>query len=89
MLAFEVPRPRDLPSWVRAQFERVGLEADGEAARALVEIVGDDATALATEVEKLAAWAGGETDRAAGGRAPGRTRPGGLCLGDHGRLGRP
>ncbi len=61
VLAFEVPRPRDLPSWVRAQFERVGLEADGEAARALVEIVGDDATALATEVEKLAAWAGGET----------------------------
>jgi DNA polymerase-3 subunit delta len=60
VLVFEVPRPRDLPAWVRAQFERVGLQADGEAARALVEIVGEDATALATEVEKLAAWADGD-----------------------------
>jgi DNA polymerase-3 subunit delta len=60
VLTFEVPRPRDLPAWVRTQFERVGVQADGEAARALVEIVGEDATALATEVEKLAAWANGE-----------------------------
>jgi DNA polymerase-3 subunit delta len=60
VLTFEIPRPRDLPSWVRAQFERVGVQADGDAARALVEIVGDDASALATEVEKLAAWADGE-----------------------------
>jgi DNA polymerase-3 subunit delta len=60
VLTFDVPRPRDLPAWVRTQFERVGVQADGEAARALVEIVGEDATALATEVEKLAAWANGE-----------------------------
>ena len=60
VLTFEVPKPRDLPAWVRAQFDRVGVQADGEAARALVEIVGDDATALATEVEKLAAWSAGE-----------------------------
>lgn len=60
VLAFDVPRPRDLPSWVRAQFERVGVSADAEAGRALVEIVGDDATVLATEVDKLSAWAAGE-----------------------------
>jgi DNA polymerase III delta subunit len=60
VLTFEVPKQRDLPAWVRAQFERLGVQADGEAARALVEIVGDDVTALATEVEKVAAWAGGE-----------------------------
>jgi DNA polymerase III subunit delta len=60
VLTFEVPKQRDLPTWVRAQFERLGVQADGEAARALVEIVGDDVSALATEVEKLAAWAGGE-----------------------------
>lgn len=60
VLAYDVPRPRDLPTWVRAQFERTGVQADADAARALVEIVGDDASALATEVEKLAAWAGGE-----------------------------
>jgi DNA polymerase III subunit delta len=60
VLTYEVPRPRDLPSWVRAQFERLGVNADGEAARALVDVVGEDATALTTEAEKLAAWAGGE-----------------------------
>jgi hypothetical protein len=53
VLTFEVPRQRDLPTWVRAQFERLGVQADGEAARALVEIVGEDVSALATEVEKL------------------------------------
>ena len=60
VLAYDVPRPRDLPSWVRAQFERLGIAADAEGARALVEIVGEDATALASEVDKLAAWSGGE-----------------------------
>ncbi len=60
VLTFEVPRPRDLPTWVRAQFERLGVQVDREAARALVEIVGEDVTALATEVEKLAAWADGD-----------------------------
>ena len=60
VLAYDVPRPRDLPTWVRAQFERSGVQADGEAARAMIEIVGEDASALATEVEKLAAWSAGE-----------------------------
>ena len=60
VLAYDVPRPRDLPSWVRAQFERLGTAVDAEGARALVEIVGEDATALASEVDKLAAWSGGE-----------------------------
>jgi DNA polymerase-3 subunit delta len=60
VLAYEIPRPRDLPSWVRAQFERLGVAVDAEGARALVEVVGEDATALASEVDKLAAWSGGE-----------------------------
>jgi DNA polymerase-3 subunit delta len=60
VLAFDVPRPKDLPTWVRAQFERLGVQADADASRALVEIVGDDATALASEVEKLVTWSGGE-----------------------------
>ena len=60
VLAYDVPKPRDLPTWVRAQFERSGVQADGEAARALIEIVGEDANALATEVEKLAAWSAGD-----------------------------
>jgi DNA polymerase-3 subunit delta len=60
VLAFDVPKPKDLPTWVRAQFERLGVQADADASRALVEIVGDDATALASEVEKLVTWSGGE-----------------------------
>lgn len=60
VLAYDIPRPRDLPSWVRTQFERLGVAVDAEGARALVEVVGEDATALASEVDKLAAWSGGE-----------------------------
>jgi DNA polymerase-3 subunit delta len=60
VLTYDVPRPRDLPGWVRAQFERLDTQVDGEAARALVEIVGEDVNALATEVEKLATLAAGE-----------------------------
>ena len=59
VLTFDAPKPRDLPGWVRAQFEATGTSADNEAARALVEIVGDDLTALATEADKIATWAGG------------------------------
>jgi DNA polymerase III subunit delta len=58
VLTFDAPKPRDLPAWVRVQFEGGGATADPEAARALVEIVGDDLTALATEVDKITTWAG-------------------------------
>lgn len=60
VLAYEAPKPRDLPAWVRARLEGLHVQADAEAARALVEVVGDDVTALATETEKIAAWAGGD-----------------------------
>ncbi|HEV2903069.1 MAG TPA: DNA polymerase III subunit delta [Gaiellaceae bacterium] len=58
VLAFEAPKPRDLPAWARTQFERLGASADPDAARALVEIVGDDLVALATEADKITIWAG-------------------------------
>ncbi|MBD0317717.1 MAG: DNA polymerase III subunit delta [Thermoleophilia bacterium] len=60
VLRFDVPKPRDPSVWVRGEFERVGVRADAEAARALVEIVGDDVVELAAEVEKIATWAGDE-----------------------------
>jgi DNA polymerase III subunit delta len=60
VLQFDVPRPANLHAWVRAEFERLGAKADVEAARALVEICGDDVVALASEVDKIVAWAGGE-----------------------------
>jgi DNA polymerase III subunit delta len=58
VLTYDAPKPRDLPAWVRAQFEVHGTSVDPDAARALVEIVGDDLAALATEADKIATWAG-------------------------------
>jgi DNA polymerase-3 subunit delta len=59
VLVFDVPKPKDPSVWVRAEFERLGTPADQDAARALVEIAGDDVTSLANEIEKIATWAGG------------------------------
>jgi DNA polymerase-3 subunit delta len=60
VLTFDVPKPSNLHAWVRTEFERLGGRADAEASRALVELVGDDVVALASEVEKIVAWAAGE-----------------------------
>jgi DNA polymerase-3 subunit delta len=59
ILTFDAPKPRDLPGWVRAQFEARDTKVDQDAARALVEIVGDDLAALSTEIDKLTTWAAG------------------------------
>jgi DNA polymerase III subunit delta len=59
VLAYDAPKPRDLPAWVRAQFQARGASVDHDAAKALVEIVGDDLAALATEADKIATWAAG------------------------------
>ena len=56
---------KQLPAWVAGQFERLGTRADTAACRLLVDLVGDDVLALETEVEKLAAWAGGGAVEAA------------------------
>jgi DNA polymerase-3 subunit delta len=75
VLQFDVPKPANLHAWVRGEFERLGAKPDAEAARALVELCGDDVIALATEVDKIVAWSGGEPitrrdveELAAGGR---------------------
>jgi DNA polymerase III subunit delta len=60
ILRFDVPKPRDPSVWVRGEFERLGARVDAEAARALVELVGDDVVELAAEVEKIVTWAGGD-----------------------------
>lgn len=59
VLAYDAPKPRDLPAWVRAQFDGLGVSVEPDAARALVEIVGDDLAALATEADKITIWAAG------------------------------
>ena len=59
VLAYDVSK-KQLPEWVADQFARAGASADRDACRALVEAVGDDVGDLASEIQKLATWAGGE-----------------------------
>jgi DNA polymerase-3 subunit delta len=61
VLIWDVPK-RGLQRWVAEQFQVHGAKVEPEAARALVELVGDDLYELAAEIDKLATWAG------AGGR---------------------
>jgi DNA polymerase-3 subunit delta len=63
VLVFDLPkrgRKADLPRWVEAQLKERGVVIDHEAARAVVDLVGENATELASEVDKLATWANGE-----------------------------
>ena len=64
VLAFDVSK-KQLPTWVLQQFERRGAEADQEAARMLVDLVGENVDELSAEVDKVATWAAGEPIRAA------------------------
>jgi DNA polymerase III subunit delta len=59
VLRFDVAKRR-VPEWVAEQFARLGAKAEPDACRALVETVGDDLEELASEIDKLATWAGGE-----------------------------
>ena len=59
VLLWDVPT-RGLLGWVAEQFKLHGATADTEAARLLVELVGDDLYDLANEVEKIATWANGQ-----------------------------
>ena len=62
VLLYDLPkrgRKADLPRWVEGQLKERGIVIDHEAARALVDLVGDNVTELATEVDKLATWPAG------------------------------
>jgi DNA polymerase-3 subunit delta len=63
ILLYDLPkrgRKADLPRWVEAQLAERGVKIDTDAARAVVELVGENTEELATEVDKLATWAAGE-----------------------------
>jgi DNA polymerase III subunit delta len=60
VLVYDVPKRR-LPEWVGKQFTDRGVSADPEACRALVEIVGETPEELASEVDKIATWAAGDS----------------------------
>jgi DNA polymerase-3 subunit delta len=59
LLVYDVPKRR-LSDWVTKQFADRGVSVDAEAARLLVEVVGEDPEELASEVDKIATWSGGE-----------------------------
>jgi DNA polymerase III delta subunit len=64
VLAYDLPKRgtrADLPAWVGRQFAAAGAKVDAATCRLLVELVGDDLTELAGEVEKLVAWANGDS----------------------------
>jgi DNA polymerase-3 subunit delta len=63
VLAYDLPkrgRKADLPRWVEAQLGERGIRIEQDAARALVDLVGENTEELATEIDKLATWAAGE-----------------------------
>ncbi|HSB39724.1 MAG TPA: DNA polymerase III subunit delta [Gaiellaceae bacterium] len=65
VLVYDLPtkgrsRKADLPKWVEQQFTERGVHIDRDAARALVELVGENADEILTEVDKLTTWAAGE-----------------------------
>jgi DNA polymerase-3 subunit delta len=55
---YEAPRARDLPSRLVAEASRRGFELETDAARMLVDRLGDSTTRLFTELDRLALWAG-------------------------------
>jgi DNA polymerase-3 subunit delta len=58
--AEESVKPWELPKWVRARARELGVELDSDAARALIQHVGERQQRLLRELEKLALWAGND-----------------------------
>jgi DNA polymerase-3 subunit delta len=58
VLAFDVPRERELPKQLVSDAGELGFDLDPAAARLLVERLGPRPMRLRTELERLALWAG-------------------------------
>ena len=58
MLAYAAPKPRDLPRWLIAEAGRREFELAPDAAQLLVARMGEATARLATELDRLALWAG-------------------------------
>jgi DNA polymerase III subunit delta len=61
VLAYDLPGREGQREWLRRQAARAGADLDGGALTRLLELAGEDTQALASEVEKLGLWSGGET----------------------------
>lgn len=55
--SFPARRERELPQWITERARKRGIRIAADAARALVDTIGEDTRALDQEVEKLAAYA--------------------------------
>jgi DNA polymerase III subunit delta len=58
VLRYEAPKARDLPARLVAEAADRGFRLEPEAARMLVERMGENTMRLVTEVERLSVWAG-------------------------------
>jgi DNA polymerase-3 subunit delta len=59
LLQYDIVK-KHLAGWVAERFRQLGVTAEPDACAALLQLVGDDPQSLATEIEKIATWAGGE-----------------------------
>jgi DNA polymerase-3 subunit delta len=59
LLVYDVPKRR-MSEWVTKQFGDRGVSVEAEASRLLVEVVGEDPEELASEIDKIATWSGGD-----------------------------
>ena len=57
---FSLPGPREVTGWVQTRARARGLEIDGRACSMIAELIGNDTGMIASEIEKLATYAGGE-----------------------------
>lgn len=66
VLSYAAPKPRDLPRWLVAEASRRDFSLAPDAAQLLVERMGEATARLATELDRLALWAGpdGDVERA-------------------------
>jgi DNA polymerase-3 subunit delta len=57
VLSYEAPRARELPRWLSREAAARGFTLEPEAARMLIERLGDRTARLASELDRLAVWA--------------------------------
>ena len=60
VLAYDLPARDGRREWVRKQAAAAGFELDVRSAARLLELAGEDAHAIASEIAKLAAWSQGQ-----------------------------
>jgi DNA polymerase III subunit delta len=60
VLRYEAPKPRELPARLVAEAVSRGFRLDADAARLLVDRLGESTMRLVTEIERLSVWAGAD-----------------------------